>query len=36
MTARFQALLDACVDAVIIIDHRGTIETFNRAACTMF
>lgn len=31
-----QALLDACVDAVIIIDHRGTIETFNRAAGRMF
>lgn len=31
-----QALLDACVDAVVIIDHRGTITTFNRAACRMF
>jgi two-component system sensor kinase FixL len=31
-----QALLDACVDAVIIIDHRGTIETFNQSACRMF
>lgn len=31
-----QALLDACVDAVVIIDHRGTIATFNRAACNMF
>ena len=31
-----QALLDACVDAIVIIDHRGIIETFNRAACTMF
>ena len=36
MTARLQALLDACVDAVVIIDHRGTIETFNRAACRLF
>ncbi len=32
----FQALLDATVDAVIIIDHRGRIETFNRAAQLMF
>ena len=31
-----QALLDACIDAAIIIDHLGTIETFNRAACRMF
>jgi two-component system sensor kinase FixL len=31
-----QALLDACVDAVIVVDHHGTIETFNRAACRMF
>ena len=31
-----QALLDACIDAVTIIDHLGTIETFNRAACHIF
>ena len=36
MNAELQALLDACVDAVVIIDHRGTIETFNRAARRMF
>ena len=34
--AELQALLDACVDAVVIIDQRGTVETFNRAACRMF
>jgi two-component system, LuxR family, sensor kinase FixL len=31
-----QALLDATVDAVIIIDHRGAIATFNRSAERMF
>jgi two-component system, LuxR family, sensor kinase FixL len=31
-----QALLDATVDAVITIDHRGSIELFNRAAEKMF
>jgi two-component system sensor kinase FixL len=31
-----QALLDATVDAVIIIDDRGRIETFNRAAERLF
>jgi two-component system sensor kinase FixL len=31
-----QALLDACVDAVVIIDHLGAIETFNRTACRIF
>ncbi len=36
MNAELQALLDACVDAVIIIDHRGIIETFNHAACRLF
>jgi two-component system, LuxR family, sensor kinase FixL len=36
MNDELQALLDACVDAVIIIDHRGTIGTFNKAACAMF
>lgn len=36
MNADLRALLDACVDAVVIIDHRGTIETFNRAACRIF
>ena len=32
----FKALLDVTVDAVVIIDHRGIIETFNRAAERLF
>jgi two-component system sensor kinase FixL len=32
----FQALLDVAVDAIIIIDHRGVIEIFNRAAEKLF
>lgn len=35
-TLEAEALLDATVDAVIIIDHRGRIETFNRSAERMF
>jgi len=31
-----QALLDAAVDAVIIISHRGTVERFNHAAERLF
>jgi two-component system sensor kinase FixL len=31
-----QALLDAAVDAVIVIDHRGSIQSFNRAAERLF
>lgn len=31
-----QSLLDATVDAVILIDARGTIETFNRAGERLF
>jgi two-component system sensor kinase FixL len=31
-----QALLDVAIDAVIIIDHRGVIESFNPAAERMF
>lgn len=31
-----QALLDVAIDAVIIIDHRGIIESFNPAAEAMF
>jgi two-component system sensor kinase FixL len=31
-----QALLDAAVDAVIVIDHRGSIESFNRSAERLF
>jgi two-component system sensor kinase FixL len=34
--AQFQSLLDACVDAVVIIDHRGMIEDFNPAASRLF
>jgi two-component system sensor kinase FixL len=36
MTFELQALLDACADAVIIIDHRGIVETFNPAAERLF
>jgi two-component system sensor kinase FixL len=32
----FKALLDVAVDAVIVIDCRGTIEAFNRAAEMLF
>ncbi len=31
-----QALLDAAVDAVVMIDHRGIMSAFNRAAERMF
>lgn len=31
-----QALLDATVDAIVIIDHRGNIEIFNRSAERLF
>jgi two-component system sensor kinase FixL len=31
-----QALLDAAVDAIVIIDHEGRIKTFNRAAERIF
>src|SRR5687767_3300921 len=36
VAAQFQALLDAAVDAIIVIDERGQILTFNRAAERMF
>ncbi len=36
VAAQFQALLDAAVDAIIVIDERGRIQTFNRAAERMF
>jgi len=32
----WKALLDAAVDAIIVIDHRGLIETYNSAAEVMF
>lgn len=32
----FEALLDAAVDAIIIIDDRGTIKRFNRSAQRIF
>jgi len=28
----FRALLDAAVDAIVVIDHQGTIEEFSLAA----
>ena len=31
-----QALLDAAVDAIILIDHRGTIRSLNRSAELLF
>ncbi|MFQ3198788.1 MAG: two-component system sensor kinase FixL [Paraglaciecola sp.] len=34
--AKLSALLDAAVDAIIIIDHLGNIELFNAAAERMF
>lgn len=34
--SELQALLDAAVDAIVVIDHRGRIERFNRAAERMF
>jgi two-component system sensor kinase FixL len=36
VAAEFQALLDAAVDAIVVIDERGFIATFNRAAERMF
>lgn len=32
----FRALLTAAVDAIVIVDHRGVILTFNRAAEELF
>ncbi len=34
--SEIQALLNAAVDAVIVIDHRGIIDTFNHAAEKLF
>jgi len=36
VAAEFQALLDAAVDAIVVIDVQGLIITFNRAAERMF
>jgi two-component system sensor kinase FixL len=36
VAAEFQALLDAAVDAIVVIDEQGEIITFNRAAERMF
>ena len=36
VVAEFQALLDAAVDAIVVIDVQGLIITFNRAAERMF
>jgi two-component system sensor kinase FixL len=35
-TREIQALLDAAVDAVVMIDHRGIISVFNRSAERLF
>lgn len=35
-SSEWKALLDAAVDAIIVIDHRGKIETFNAAAEVIF
>jgi two-component system sensor kinase FixL len=32
----FQALLDAAVDGIILTDHRGRVQAFNRAAERLF
>jgi two-component system sensor kinase FixL len=34
--AELHALLDACVDAIVVIDEHGRIATFNKAAERMF
>ena len=34
--SEFRALLDVAIDAVVIIDHRGIIENYNRAAQRLF
>jgi two-component system sensor kinase FixL len=36
VAAEFQALLDAAVDAIVVIDEQGQIITFSRAAERMF
>jgi two-component system sensor kinase FixL len=34
--ARWQAVIESAVDAIVVIDSRGRIETFNPAAVRMF
>jgi two-component system, LuxR family, sensor kinase FixL len=34
--AEFQAIMDAAVDGVVLVDHRGLIQAFNRAAERLF
>jgi two-component system sensor kinase FixL len=34
--ARWRAIIDSAVDGIIVIDHRGAIEAFNRAAERLF
>jgi two-component system sensor kinase FixL len=36
IAAEFQALLDAAVDAIVVIDEQGNVVTFSRAAERMF
>lgn len=36
LAARWRAVLDAAVDAIVIIDTKGCIQEFNRAAREMF
>ena len=33
---QLQAILDTAVEGIVVIDERGTIKTFNRAAARMF
>jgi two-component system, LuxR family, sensor kinase FixL len=33
---RYQSIIDSAVDAILVIDHRGAIEAFNRAAEGLF